>query len=117
MAKYRLYKNGIFGHRYNGYYIIRNDKKDFAIMDENKNVLKENLIDSNECEWEIDKLNANDEKIKILISLYKLEIYQLSDKFMALIIKKDREGLTEDEQELYKMIEKVRWRKAADREF
>lgn len=29
MARYRTYKNGITGHRYKGYYIIRGNEKGF----------------------------------------------------------------------------------------
>ena len=44
MAKYRTYKNGITGHRYKGYYIIKGETKGkFAIWNEDKTVFKDNI--------------------------------------------------------------------------
>ena len=55
MARYREYKNGIFGHRYNGFYIIRGESKgNFKIVDkDNKDVLT-GLLDFEDCAWQID---------------------------------------------------------------
>lgn len=118
MARYRTYKNGITGHRYKGYYIIKGEEKGkFSIWKDNGIVLKDNIYDYEECEWIIDKITANKEDIKIITSLYEKEIYQLSSLFVGLMQKKETEGLDPKNEALYKWVEKVRRRKAEDRSF
>lgn len=118
MAKYRAYKNGITGHRYKGYYIIKGKSKGlFEIWNEDKTVFKDNIYDYDECEWIIDKATANDEELNIIKNLYKKEIFQLTELFWDLILKKDREGLDEKSAALYKLVEKVRKRKIEERLF
>ena len=119
MAKYRTSKNGITGHRYKGYYIIKGETKGkFAIWNENKTVFKDNVYDYEECEWIIDKYTADHSTTIMIRMLYDKEIYELSALFMNLIQKKDQEGLLDEKnQNLYKWVEKIRKRKAEDREF
>ncbi len=119
MARYRTYKNGITGHRYNGFYIIRGEKKGtFAIWNEDKTVFKDNIYDYDECEWIIDKATVNQEEMEIIKRLYKKEIYELSGLFVELMQKREREGtLDAESQKLYRWVEKIRKRKAEDREF
>lgn len=118
MAKYRTYKNGITGHRYKGFYIIKGDTKGkFAIWREDKSVFKDNIYDYDECEWIIDKETADPENLEIINTLYDKEIYELNTLFADLINKRDREGeLSSREQNLYTWTEKIRKRKAEDRE-
>lgn len=118
MARYRTYKNGITGHRYNGYYIIKGDAKGrFAIWNEDKTVFKDNIYDYEECEWIIDKQTADIENLNIIKLLYEKEIYQLSSLFVKLIQKKEQEGLNSKDENLYNWVEKVRRRKADNRQF
>lgn len=118
MAKYRTYKNGITGHRYNGYYIIRgNAKGTYAIWNEDRTVFRDKIYDYDECEWIIDKETADEETLKLIMQLYDKEIYQLSSLFVELMQKKEREGLDPANKNLYKWVEKVRRRKADDRPF
>ena len=50
--------------------------------------------------------------------LYEKEIHELSTLFVELMQKRDREGsLDSKSQNLYNWVEKVRKRKAEDREF
>ena len=64
MAKYRQYKNGIFGHRHNGYYIIKGEKKgNFSIKDKDGNLVKENIYDYDDAEWIIDKMTVSEEEL------------------------------------------------------
>ena len=50
--------------------------------------------------------------------LYEKEIFELSGLFIELMQKKDRQGYLEPKsQNLYEWVEKVRRRKAEDREF
>lgn len=118
MARYRTYKNGITGHRYNGYYIIKGKEKGlFEIWNEDKTVIHEKIYDFEECEWIIDKTTASIEDINMIKMLYEKEIYQLSSLFVELMQKKEREGLDSKSTNLYKWVEKVRKRKAKDRLF
>lgn len=118
MARYRTYKNGITGHKYSGYYIIRGEKKGkFQIWKEDKSVYQDNVYDYDECEWIIDKDTVSDEEMLIIKKLYGMEIYQLSSLFVELMQKKEREGLDRRSTDLYKWVEKVRKRKAEDRAF
>lgn len=119
MARYRTYKNGITGHRYKGYYIIRGETKGkFSIWKEDKTIYKNDVYDYEECEWIIDKETWNEEDANLIKELYKLEIYQLSAIFVDLMQKKERQGgLDPKGERLYKWSEKIRRRKASDRQF
>ncbi len=118
MARYRTYKNGITGHRYQGYYIIKGEQKGlFQIWKEDKTVFQDHIYDYDECEWIIDKVTASNEEMSIIKQLYEMEIYQLSSLFVELMQKKEREGLDMKNKELYKWVEKVRKRKAENRLF
>ncbi len=119
MAKYRTYKNGITGHRYKGYYIIKGEEKgQFAIWNGDKTVFMDSIYDYDECEWIIDKDTADHPTMVMIKMLYDKEIYELSELFMDLIQKRDREGsLDEKNKNLYEWVEKIRKRKAEDRAF
>lgn len=118
MARYRTYKNGITGHRYNGYYIIKGEKKGtFAIWNEDKSVFRDKIYDFDECEWIIDKEIADPELYKMYKVLYEQEIYQLSQLMVELLQKKDRQGLDEKNTSLYNLVVKIRKRKVEDRKF
>lgn len=117
MARYRTYKNGITGHRYRGYYIIRGEEKGlYQVWNEDKSVYQDNIRDYDECEWIIDKVAASDDELLMIKQLYGMEIYQLSALFVELMQKKEREGLDQKSKVLYKLVEKVRKRKVEDRE-
>lgn len=116
MARYRTYKNGITGHRYKGYYIIRGESKgQFSIWDDSKTVLWDNIYDYDECEWIIDKNKASTEEMKMIKMLYDKEIYELSTLLIELIQERDRQGLDKKKEDLYRWVKKIRKRKAEDR--
>lgn len=117
MARYRTYKNGIYGHRYKDYYIIKGEKHHFSILDKNGNVYQENVFDFEECEWIIDKAAASENDLIMIQLLYQKEIYQLSALFVELMQKKQRDKFNQEEESLYKWVEKVRKRKAEDRTY
>ena len=119
MARDRTYKNGVFGHRYKGYYIIRGESKGkFAIWNEDKSIYKDNIFDYDECEWVIDKSTVDPEEMELIKELYKKEIYELSGLFVELMQKRERDGtLDAENQKLYRWVEKIRKRKAEDRDF
>ena len=110
--KYRTYKNGITGLRYKGYYIIKGEQKGkYAIWKEDKSVFMDNLRDHSDCEWEIDKATATAPELEQMKRLYDKQIYELSEAFVRLMQKKWDTPLTEDEEKLYKLVEKIRARK------
>jgi hypothetical protein len=118
MARYRLYKNGIFGHRYKGYFIVKDEKQEkFSILSSDKTVLEDELDDYYDAEWEIDKITASPEMLKILQDLYGEEIYMLSKFFAEMMEKDNAEGLTKDEKDFYDWVKKIRARKAADKPY
>lgn len=120
MARYRLYKNGIFGHRYKGYYIVKDesgDKKVFSILGADKTVLEDGIADYLDAEWEIDKITSSPEMLKILQDLYGEEIYMLSKFFAELMEKDNREGLDQDEREFYEWVKKIRKRKSENKPY
>ena len=115
MARYRTYKNGIFGHRHNGYYIIKGEKKgDFSIQDKNGNTIEKDIYDFDEATWIIDKITVSEYEMGIIKHLYTYEIYQLSSLFVELMNKENKD---EKSLLLYKWCEVVRRRKAGGREF
>ena len=119
MALYRTYKNGITGHRYNGYYIIKGEEKGkFSIWNDDKSVFMDNIYDYDECEWIIDKETADQPTKVMMRMLYDKEIYELSDLLLELMVKKQRDGkLDSKSKNLYDWVVKVRKRKAEEREF
>ena len=118
MARYRTYKNGITGHRYNGYYIIKGETKGtFSIWNEDKSVFKDNIYDYDECEWIIDIETADQETHNMIKMLYGKEIFQLSALMVELIQKRDSQELDAKSKNLYKWVEKIRKRKVRDRQF
>ena len=118
MARYRLYKNGIFGHRYKGYFIVKDEKQEkFSILSSDQTVLEDDLDDYYDAEWEIDKITASPEMLKILQDLYNEEIYMLSKFFAEMMEKDNTEGLTKDEKDFYEWVKKIRARKAANKPY
>lgn len=111
MAKYRTYKNGIYGKRYKGFYIAKGDDT-FSIMDEHGKPLCEGIKDYDDCEWYIDKKVATPEELVIIEKLKNMEIYQVSDLFSQLLEKKNK---TELELTAYEYVKKIRSRKADDK--
>lgn len=118
MARYRTYKNGITGHRYKGYYIIKGETKGtFAIWNKDKSVFKDNILDYEECEWIIDKATASPTLYKLLKKLYEKEIFLLTGIMLELIQKKDKPEYSAKDKELYDWVVKIRKRKVEDRLF
>ena len=117
--QYRKYKNGIVGHRYKKYYIIKGEQKgQFQIWDENKNIIAKDIYDYNDCEWYIDKLVATPAVLKMLKELYDLSLFDLTGFMLKLIKMKDVDGyLDEEHQIFYDWVVKVRSRKDKDRPF
>lgn len=120
MARYIQYKNGIFGHRYRGYYIIRpkeRDVKAFCVMDRDKNIIKDNLLDYDDCEWEIDKLTASPLRKAGMKKLYSEEIYRLNRYFAFLDDKRSEGTITPKESVTLYWVSKIRDRKCKNRAY
>ena len=117
MARFRTYKNGLFAHRYKGYYVTRQDandekKRTYSVVNANKEIIEENFSDYWDAEWAIDKMTASPELTIILKQLYGEEIFMLSKFFLDLMEKDNSNGLDPDEQALYEWVRKIRARKA-----
>ena len=115
MATYRHYKNGIYGHRYKGYYITRtedNGKKVYSVVDADKKVLQSAASSARDCEWYIDKITASPETLGLIQALYSEELYKLSEYYGQLTEKQASEGLTGEETVIFEYVVKVRKRRA-----
>ncbi len=121
MAKFRMYKNGLFGHRYKKYYITRNESENgdkiYAVLDSEKNVVRDGLLNYWDAEWEIDKETATPELLNTLKELYQEELYVLGDMLTQLMEKENSIGLDPDEKELYAWVKKIRSRKAENKAY
>lgn len=116
MPKYRTYKNGLYAHRYNQWYIIKGDEKgQFSIADPDGTLFQEHLYDYDDCEWEIDKLTADEQDLKFIQVLSEQELYQLDEVVVELLQRKNRGELTPMDNILNKWATKIRWRKAEGR--
>lgn len=123
MAKFRTYKNGINGHRYKKYYIIRNHrqntKKDklYGVIDEKGELLFKDSPSFEDCEWFIDKLTATEEEMKLYHTLYDCDIAKLH-RMAAKYSGKTEDGtIQDDEKILYNLIMKIIGRKIKDFDF
>ena len=114
MSKYRQYKNGIYGIRYNGYYIVPEGegrkKAGFHVVDSNKELKFDSQSSIEDCKWLINIEQANAAEKALIRKLYSMEIIDLTILFSQLLERGD--DLNEKEQMLNKWLEMVRDRKA-----
>lgn len=114
MSKYRQYKNGIYGIRYNGYYIVPEGegrkKTGFHVVD-SEGVLKYGSQPSiDDCKWLINAGQATEAEKALVKKLYSMEIIDLTILLSQLMERGDE--LNEKEKMLDKWLEMVRDRKA-----
>ena len=92
MARFRQYKNGIFGHRYKNLYIVRNNAEQrkkgklYWVIDKDNNILFDKTPDYDDCEWFIDCYTATDDEIELYKALYDTQInqlYRMASKYSA----------------------------------
>ena len=116
MARFRLYQNGIFGHRYKGYYVTREkaegSPKTYGVADGEGNPIEDGFLSYWDAEWHIDKLTASDRMRELIEKLYGEDVHTLNKFFLELIEKQDREGLEPGEQDMLLWVQKIRSRKA-----
>ena len=117
MAKFRQYKNGIFGHRYKQYYILRNNANKFKrgklyrVVDKDGNEVFGETAEYEDCEWFIDKLVATKEELDLYHALYDTEINQLYRMANKYSVKTEEGTIENDEKKLYALIRKIMNRK------
>ena len=116
MSKYRKYKNGIYGIRYNGYYIVPEGegrrKTGFHVVDGGGELKYETQESIDDCRWLINVGQATDAEKALVKRLYSMEIIDLTILLSQLMEKGDE--LNEKEKLLDKWLEPVRDRKARD---
>ena len=98
MSKYRKYKNGIYGIRYNGHYIVFGTQESV-----------------DDCKWMIDISMATKEEKELVKKLYALEIIDLSIYYTQLLERKNERPLNPKERMMEKWLDPVRSRKADDK--
>ena len=116
MGRYRTYKNGIYGHRHNGYYVVmgKEGKGDFSILNSKGEIVKEKVYDFEEGIWIIDKMTVSDYELSMMKQLYTYQIFELSKLFLELVKEEERD---EKSKLLYKWCNVNRKRKIEEREF
>ena len=112
----RLYKNGLYGTRYKGYYIT-GERKDYSIYDEAAEKIAEHIASKGECEWMIEKLTAGDTELEVMRELYSLEIVEISRKITFYFNLSHERELTPIEAKTYALLVKIRSRKAKGEPF
>lgn len=114
MGKYRKYKNGIYGIRHDGYYIVPEGegrkKTGFHVIDENRNLIYGTQSCIEDCIWKIKIGKATDTEKKLIKALYSKEIIELSILFSKLMAKGDK--LSKKEEILNRWVGIIRSRKA-----
>ncbi len=114
MSKYRNYKNGIYGIRYNGFYIVPEGegrrKTGFHVVDSNNKRLFDSQESVDDCKWLINTVQATEAEKMLVKKLYSMEIIDLTILFSQLLER--GEELNEKEKMLNKWLEMVRDRKA-----
>ena len=116
MSKYRKYKNGIYGIRHNGYYIVPESegrrKTGFHVVDGDGELRYDTQQSIDDCKWLINVEQATDAEKALVKRLYSMEIIDLTILLSQLLEKGDE--LNEKEKLLDKWLEPVRDRKARD---
>ena len=116
MSKYRKYKNGIYGIRYNGHYIVPEGegrrKTGFHVVDGNGELKYDTQESIDDCKWLINCEQATEAEKALVKRLYSMEIIDLTILLSQLMEKGDE--LNEKEKLLDKWLEAVRDRKARD---
>ena len=75
MAKKRMYRNGIYGYRYKGYYIAQ--KNSSTMVYDQQGELFSAFGDEEDAVWAIDMLTATKEDMDAISRLEGLETYEL----------------------------------------
>ena len=119
MSKYRKYKNGIYGIRYNGYYIIPEGegrkKTGYHVIDGSQNIIFDTQKSIEDCRWLIDVSLATKEEKDLIKKLYALEIIDLSIYYTQLLERKKERPLNPKELMMEKWLDPVRGRKADEK--
>lgn len=119
MSNYRKYKNGIYGIRYNGYYIIPEGegrkKTGYHVIDSSQNIIFDTQKSIEDCRWLIDISLATKEEKDLIKKLYALEIIDLSILYTQLLERKKERPLNPKELMMEKWLDPVRGRKADEK--
>lgn len=75
----RTYKNGITGKRYKEMYIVKTGKKEFDVLDEEKNMVITGMPSADDCKWEIDKMFFSSALLELLYNLYAKDTYIINN--------------------------------------
>ena len=109
---YRRYKNGIYGLKYRGLYIIPVDNNKCQVINDKTFLLMDNIDSREDAIWEIEKKYASDKEKELLKFLYNKDISDLTSYMMDYYEKKDKES-----KYIYKMANIIRDRKDKNKEW
>ena len=109
---YRQYKNGIYGLKYRGLYIIPTDDEHCQVVNDKTYLIIDNLNDRMDAIWEIEKRAASEKEIELLMLLYSKSFSELTTYMVEYFNKKDKES-----KYIYKMANIIRDRKNENKEW
>lgn len=109
---YRRYKNGIYGLKYRGLYIIPVDNNKCQVINEDKYLIIDDLDSREDAVWEIEKRYASEKEKELLEFLYSKDISDLTSYMMDYYEKKDKEA-----KYIYNMTSFIRDRKDEGKEW
>lgn len=117
MGRFRQYKCGIYGLRYDGEYIAADKtgprKYTYQVVKKDGTALSRTYDTLEDAEWYVDKSHASEEDLICIHELYGRDIYELTSMMVAYMDKPD-DTLTAEQKLQKKWAEKVRNRKAAN---
>ncbi len=105
---YRRYKNGIYGLKYRGLYIIPIDDDKCQVINDKTFLIIDDLDDRMDAIWEIEKRVASEKEEELLEFLYSKTIPELTSYMVEYFGKKDKES-----KYIYRMANLIRDRKNA----
>ena len=119
MARYKQYENGIFGHKYKGYYIVKDNpdarRSTFSVMRDDSSVALKGLPDFHEADWSIDIKTATEEEISLVRELEKKPIYELNGEVVRYAELAEVGTLTKEQKKTAAWVEKIRNRKSENK--
>lgn len=119
MANFRKYKNGMYGLRRKGYFIIPSPsgKRSYSVSDGDGNIVLSGLKALYDAEWEIDKLAATQAELEVAREIYSHDLYSIENFFRCLYDKKSQGTADSEDLKLLEWVSAVRSRRTKNRPF
>lgn len=112
--KLKQYKNGIFGLKCGGYYVVPNssDESKYDVLNYKKNeIVSQGYSDIEDAQWYIKYQELNPHKKELFEKIAKLPIWQYSEIIGKYIRGESISGNPEEDEWLYKTVIALQHRK------